>query len=105
MSVRKSPAGNRRPKRPRLPASAAPPAAPAELASLPVRHPHAAGIDVGDAGHWVCVESTPDGSDTVREFPAHTPGLRDLVAWLTACGVTTVALEASGAYGHVLFLD
>ena len=43
-------------------------------------------------------------SDAVREFPAHTPGLRQLVAWLTHCGVTTVALEASGVYGHVLFL-
>ena len=76
----------------------------AELASLPVRHAHAAGIDVGDSSHWVCVESTPDGSDPVREFPAHTPGLRTLVGWLRQCGVTTVALEASGVYGHVLFL-
>jgi transposase len=76
----------------------------AKLASLPVPHEHAAGIDVGDATHWVCVASTPDGSDTVREFPAHTPGLRQLVAWLQFCAVTTVALEASGVYGHVLFL-
>jgi transposase len=76
----------------------------AKLASLPVQHEHAAGIDVGDASHWVCVEATPDGSDTVREFPAHTPGLRQLVAWLRSCAVTTVALEASGVYGHVLFL-
>jgi transposase len=76
----------------------------AQLASLPVKHEHAAGIDVGDQSHWVCVESTPDGTDTVREFPAHTPGLRQLVAWLQFCAVTTVALEASGVYGHVLFL-
>jgi transposase len=76
----------------------------AKVAALPVQHAHAAGIDVGDASHWVCVESTADGSDTVREFPAHTPGLRQLVAWLRGCGVTTVALEASGVYGHVLFL-
>jgi transposase len=76
----------------------------AKLVSLPVQHSHAAGIDVGDATHWVCVEATPDGSDTVREFAAHTPGLRQLVAWLQLCAVTTVALEASGVYGHVLFL-
>jgi hypothetical protein len=76
----------------------------ARLAALPVRHEHAAGIDVGDASHWVCVEAAADGSDTVREFPAHTPGLRQLVAWLHHCGVTTVALEATGAYAHVLFL-
>jgi hypothetical protein len=76
----------------------------ARLAALPVQQGHAAGIDVGDASHWVCVGATPDGSSTVREFPAHTPGLRQLSAWLKACGVTSVALEASGVYGHVLFL-
>jgi transposase len=76
----------------------------ARVAGLPVQHPHAAGIDVGDASHWVCIEATPDGSDPVREFPAHTPGLRQLVQWLKRCGVTTVALEASGVYGHVLYL-
>jgi len=78
--------------------------AAAKLDALPVAHAHAAGIDVGDRTHWVCVEKTPDGSDPIREFPAHTPGLRQLVAWLRHCGVTTVALEATGAYGHVLFL-
>ena len=75
----------------------------AELVSLAVQHPKAAGIDVGDATHWVCIDA--DGGDAaVREFPAHTPGLRQLVAWLRAHEVTTVALEATGAYGHVLFL-
>jgi transposase len=78
-------------------------AAGAELAALAVQHPKAAGIDVGDATHWVCIDA--DGGDAaVREFPAHTPGLRQLVAWLSEHGVTTVALEATGAYGHVLFL-
>jgi transposase len=76
----------------------------AHLADTPVTNPHAAGIDVGETTHWVCVRTTPDGSDTVREFFAHTPGLRQLVAWLRSCGVTTVALEASGAYGQVLYL-
>ena len=76
----------------------------AKLASLPVQHEHAAGIDVGDASHWACVEATPDGSDRVREFPAHTPGLRQLVAWLRHCAVTTIALGATGVYGHVLYL-
>ena len=76
----------------------------ARLADTAMANPHAAGIDVGDVTHWVCVEATPDRTDTVREFFAHTPGLRQLVAWLRHCGVTTVALEASGAYGHVLYL-
>ena len=56
----------------------------ARLAAAPAPSRHAAGIDVGDATHWVCVDATPDGSDPVREFPAHTPGLRQLVAWLKA---------------------
>src|SRR6516165_1162305 len=76
----------------------------AKIVAMPVQHEHAAGIDAGDASHWVCVDATADGSDTVREFPAHTPGLRELVAWLRQCGVTTIAIEATGAYGHVLFL-
>jgi transposase len=80
-----------------------PSAACAELAALPVRHVKAAGIDVGDATHWVCVDAD-GGDDAVRAFPAHTPGLRQLVAWLREHDVTTVALEATGAYGHVLFL-
>ena len=36
--------------------------------------------------------------------PPTPPGLRQLVAWLREQDVTTVALEATGAYGHVLFL-
>ncbi len=83
--------------------SAPPTAAAAELTALPVAHTHAAGIDVGDTSHWVCIDAD-GGDEAVREFPAHTPGLRELVAWLRQCGVTRVALEASGAYGHVLFL-
>jgi hypothetical protein len=80
------------------------PKSAAELESLPIQHGQAAGIDVGDRSHWVAVSTTPDGSPTTREFPAHTPGLRQLIDWLRQCGVTTIALEASGAYGHVLFL-
>ena len=69
----------------------------AKLAALPVQQAHAAGIDVGDASHGVGVASTPDHADTVRAFPAHTPGLRQRVAWLGPCAVTTVALEATGS--------
>jgi transposase len=75
----------------------------ADLATMAVQHAKAAGIDAGDASHWVCVDA--DGGDAaIREFAAHTAGLRQLVAWLRECGITTVALEASGVYGHVLFL-
>jgi transposase len=53
--------------------------------------PRVAGIDVGDASHWVCVGPH---DDDIREFPAHTAGLRRLVAWLRQRGV----------YGRVLHL-
>ena len=112
MSTRKPPTAQRKPPRdapdPQPPPISSPvpdhPEPSARLAAAPVANRHAAGIDVGRTTHWVCVGATPDNADTVREFPAHTPGLRELVAWLRACAVTTVALEASGAYGHVLFL-
>ena len=94
----------RKTRAPKSPAHRPPSPPRAYSDPLPVHHPHAAGIDVGDSTHWVCVAGTPDGADPIREFPAHTPGLRELVEWLKLCGVTTVALEASGAYGHVLFL-
>jgi hypothetical protein len=71
-------------------------AACAELASLAVQHPKAAGIDVGDASHWVCIDAD-GGDDAVREFPAHTPGLRQLVAWLRQHGITTVAFAPQAA--------
>lgn len=90
--------------RPRKPPPPTDPPTPPAAATGPAPGRHAAGIDAGDRTHWACVGQTPDGSDPVREFPAHTPGLRQLVAWLQQCGVTTVALEATGAYAHVLFL-
>lgn len=79
-------------------------AAEAKMGSMPVVHTHAAGIDVGGSTHWVCVDATPDGSDRVREFSAMTHGLKEMVAWLRQCGVTTVALEATGIYSHIIFL-
>jgi hypothetical protein len=45
----------------------------------------------------VCIDA--DGGDAVvREFLAHTPGVDELVTWLRQCHITTIALEASGAY-------
>src|SRR5262249_14176349 len=67
---------------------------------------HAAGIDSGDRSHWVCVGFTddPDRDDhLVREFAAHTVGLREIVAYLRQHGVTTVAMEATGIYWIALF--
>src|SRR6267142_3051435 len=72
-------------------------AAPVE--ALPVQHPHAAGIDIGSRSHWVCVGFTTDAdSRSIREFPAHTDGLRAIAAFLREHRVDTVALESTGVY-------
>ena len=55
----------------------------AHVEALPVLHPHAAGIDIGSRSHWVCVGFTSETpSCLIREFPAHTDGLKAIVAFL-----------------------
>ena len=63
-------------------------------------NPHAAGIDAGSMEHWVCVpeDSVPEGQSNVRAFGAFTADLDELVEWLLACGIKTVAVEATGVY-------
>jgi transposase len=69
-------------------------------ASLPVINPHAGGIDAGSVEHWVCVpaDSVPQDQSNIRSFGAFTADLDELVEWLRACGVKTVAVEATGVY-------
>jgi transposase len=69
-------------------------------AKLEVVHPHAAGIDIGATEHYVCVpaHSVAQGEPQVRVFAAFTERLDELVVWLKACGVTTVAMESTGVY-------
>jgi transposase len=69
-------------------------------ASMPVVNPHAAGIDVGATEHCVCVpeDSVPEGQANVRGFGAYTADLDQLVEWLQACGIKTVAMESTGVY-------
>ena len=63
-------------------------------------NPHAAGIDLGAREHWVCVpeDSVPSGESNVRKFGAYMADLDQLVEWLRACKVKTVAVEATGVY-------
>ena len=70
--------------------------------ALQVYHPHAAGIDIGEAEHWVAV---PPGCDPqpVRRFGTFTADLDALADWLIDCGVTTVAMESTGVYWIPLF--
>jgi transposase len=75
---------------------------PAQPGQLTVVHPHAAGIDIGAAEHWVAVPADCD-PQPVRRFGACTPDLHALADWLQRCGVTTVALESTGVYWIPLF--
>lgn len=65
-------------------------------------NPQAAGIDIGAREHWVCV---PPGAapDPVRRFGTFTADLEALADWLQECGVTTVAMEATGVYWIPVF--
>jgi transposase len=70
--------------------------------TLSLKHPDAAGIDVGARVHYVAV---PEGraEPSVRSFGAYTAQLDELVQWLKSCGITTVALESTGVYWIALY--
>jgi transposase len=62
----------------------------------------AAGIDVGNAQHWVAV---PAGRDpvSIRMFGCFTADLHALANWLMKCGIKTVAMESTGVYWIPLY--
>jgi transposase len=70
--------------------------------ALQVCHPHAAGIDIGEAEHWVAV---PPGCDPqpVRRCGTCTADLDALADWLIDGGVTTVAMASTGVDWIPLF--
>src|SRR5262245_34689085 len=69
-----------------------------------MQHPHAAGIDIGSCSHWVCVGFTTEApSCFIREFPAHTAGLKAIATFLREHQVNTIALESTGIYWIPLF--
>jgi transposase len=65
---------------------------------MPTVHSHAAGIDLGNAAHFVCVpaDSVPAGQKPVRRFGVFNPQLDEMVEWLKQCHVQTVAMESTG---------
>ena len=60
-------------------------------------NPNAAGIDCGSAEHFVAVPPDRDATP-VRSFPTFTGDLHRLADWLSACRMTSVAMEATGVY-------
>src|SRR5436305_10907589 len=66
-------------------------------AELVIEHPHAAGIDIGNALHYVSV--APDRDEMpVREFGSWTDDLRKMVKWLKGCEITSVVMQSTGVY-------
>jgi transposase len=68
----------------------------------PLINPNAAGVDLGSREHWV---AAPEGrqAQSVRRFETFTSDLEELAGWLKQCGVTSVAMEATGVYWIPLF--
>ena len=71
-------------------------------AGLPVVHEHAAGVDIGAREIFVAVAGDRD-AEPIRSYPTFTADLHRLADWLVACGITTVAMEATGVYWIPLY--
>ena len=67
------------------------------IGPLEIVNPNAAGIDAGSEHHFV---SVPEDrcEEPVRTFGTFTSDLHAIADWLTACNITTVAIEATGVY-------
>jgi len=64
-------------------------------------HPRCAGIDIGKRSLTVCAITTGSRGEPVKETRTFRTLTRDLLAladWLDECGVTAVAMEATGSY-------
>ena len=70
--------------------------------SLPVFHPHAAGIDIGAREIYVAVPPDRDPKP-IRVFATFTEDLLARATRLKACGVQSVAMESTGVYWIALF--
>jgi transposase len=62
----------------------------------------AAGIDAGSEFHYVSVPEDRD-AEPVQRFATFTEDLHRLAQWLRRCGITTVAIEATGVYWMPLY--
>lgn len=68
--------------------------------SFKIIHPNAAGIDVGSRSHMVAVNQS---REDVREFGIYTKDHEELIAYLYAQGIMTIAMESTGSYWQTLF--
>jgi len=63
---------------------------------------NAAGIDVGNAEHYVAVPAGRD-AEPLQTFGSFTADLHRMAQWLKACGIETVVMQATGVYWIALF--
>ena len=70
--------------------------------TMPILQPNAAGIDLGATELYVCVPLDRD-PEPIRRFGTFTEDLHALADWLRQCGVTAVAMEATGVYWIPLY--
>jgi transposase len=68
-----------------------------QMMKLEVVHPNAAGIDIGNAAHYVAVPPDRD-PQPVRRFECFTQDLGAMADWLNQCGIVTVAMQSTGVY-------
>jgi transposase len=73
-----------------------------ELNALEQINLNAAGIDIGAEEVYVAVPKGRD-DESVRSFATFTVDLHRLADWLAACGIETIAMEATGVYWIPLF--
>ena len=69
---------------------------------LTIVHSNAGGIDVGNESHFVAVPPDRD-KNPVQEFGCWTADLKRMAAWLSACRIDTVAMQATGVYSIPLY--
>jgi hypothetical protein len=70
--------------------------------ALPALNQNAAGIDVGNTEHYVAVPAGRD-AEPVQNFGSFTADLHRMARWLKACGIQTVAMQATGVYWIALY--
>ena len=70
--------------------------------ALPPLNPNAAGIDVGNAEHYVAVPAGRD-EEPVQKFGSFTADLHRMAQWLKVCGIQTVVMRATGVYWIALY--
>ena len=67
-----------------------------------IKHPDAAGVDIGSREHWVAVPGDR-AQPSARRFGTCTPDHDEIIAWLRACGIEDVAMESTGMYWLALY--